>query len=148
MFVHIAYTLHAFSFDTSLCAYKQEWQLIYNALKPNYALFRTKVLMVIAKNQNIINGEWAAESGWRRKKKKKKHTRLDNFHWIRAHTKWARAISTYTALGFRHWISNIKMHNFVHRKQPILRYLFGWKNHKHLVFFCWFCILLYRICFV
>lgn len=71
MFVHIAYTLHAFSFDTSLCAYKQEWQLIYNALKPNHALFRTKVLMVIAKNQNIINGEWAAESGWRRKKEKK-----------------------------------------------------------------------------
>lgn len=70
-----------------------------------------------------------------KKEEKKKHTRLDNFHWIRAHTKWARAISTYTALGFRHWISNIKMHNFVHRKQPILRYLFGWKNHKHLLLF-------------
>lgn len=147
MFVHIAYTLHAFSFDTSLCAYKQEWQLIYNASKPNYALFRTKVLMGIAKNQNIINGEWAAESGWRRKRKKNTRGWTISIEFERIPNEPAQSqLTQLLAFDTEFQISRcIILYTENNRSWDI--FLDG-KIINISCYFFWFCILLYRICFV
>lgn len=86
------------------CAYKTLLLFTYAV----WTLVHTIVLMYFAKNQNIINTrtertkEWSVE---RENEHREKNYVLDNFHWIWAHTKWAK-------LTFRHWISNIKMHNF------------------------------------